>query len=213
LLVTQIFQTARMLVRIAGQAVLISIDGVTHYAHRLAWLYVHGEHPARQIARSPDRLPGAFLFRKDAVRRNRSGFKGVYRQRSKWAARIRVDGRFIYIGLYSTPEKAAAAYDEAARLHYGEFARTNEMLGLLPSRSPDCTIAATPAPQRQLRSEIMQSGADSDLRLRFVIPDCAIALASVRSDVLSGAPGGVPPAPQPLTHPAVQTLAWSRGLF
>src|SRR5262249_1508361 len=69
-------------------------------------------------------------------RRNRLGFKGVSRQRSKWAARICVDGRRIYLGAYSTPEKAAAAYDEAARLYYGEFASTNEMCGLLPPRDP-----------------------------------------------------------------------------
>jgi hypothetical protein len=60
-----------------------------------------------------------------------------------------------HIGLYSTPEKAAAAYDEAARLYHGEFARTNEMLGLLLRRSPDCTVAGTPAPQRELRSGIV----------------------------------------------------------
>jgi hypothetical protein len=57
------------------------------------------------------------------------------------------------------------------------------MLGLLPRRnpdctiagtpalprSPDCTIAATPVPQRQLRGAIVQSGTDPALRSRFVI--------------------------------------------
>ena len=71
-----------------------------------------------------------------------------------------VDGKRIYLGVFSTPEEAAAAYDKAARLHYGEFASTNEMLGLLPARdsgpgTPDSTIAGRPAPRQVLRSGIL----------------------------------------------------------
>ena len=29
--------------------IVIRIDGVPHYAHRLAWLHVHGEHPTGEI--------------------------------------------------------------------------------------------------------------------------------------------------------------------
>lgn len=63
---------------------------------------------------------------------NASGFKGVgpwthsgkYRA-PVWRARIKVNGKRISIGTYPTAEAAARAYDDAARLHHGEFARLN----------------------------------------------------------------------------------------
>lgn len=67
---------------------------------------------------------------------NTSGFKGVDVNRmgkcNPWRASIRVNDKNIYIGVYSTPEMAARAYDEAAIEHFGKFARTNVDLGLLP---------------------------------------------------------------------------------
>ena len=62
---------------------------------------------------------------------NGSGFKGVCRFRNKWQAQISVDGKLKYLGLYQVPELAAIAYDSAAVEHYGQFALTNKMLGLL----------------------------------------------------------------------------------
>lgn len=44
-----------------------------------------------------------------------------------WRARIRVEGKLINIGHYKTAEEAAAAYDEAALRHFGEYALTNGM--------------------------------------------------------------------------------------
>lgn len=58
---------------------------------------------------------------------NKSGFKGVYfcGQTQRWRAEIRVNKRCIKLGRFDTPELAAAAYDSAARLHHGQFARLN----------------------------------------------------------------------------------------
>jgi hypothetical protein len=53
-----------------------------------------------------------------------SGFKGVsfHKGAGKWRAGIRVNGESIWLGLHATPELAHAAYIEAAREHFGEFA-------------------------------------------------------------------------------------------
>lgn len=57
---------------------------------------------------------------------NTSGFRGVsLNSRSqKWHAQIKIYGKQTYLGRYDTPEEAAAAYDAAARKHFGEFKRT-----------------------------------------------------------------------------------------
>ena len=66
-------------------------------------------------------------------RQNKTGYKGVIlpNGRKKYSASITFSGKTKYLGAYNTPEEAAAAYDKAAVSLYGEFARTNVMLGLL----------------------------------------------------------------------------------
>lgn len=58
---------------------------------------------------------------------NTSGFKGVYWQinRNKWNASITVNRSKTHIGTYDSKIDAAIAYDNAARDHFGEFARLN----------------------------------------------------------------------------------------
>lgn len=62
---------------------------------------------------------------------NKCGLKGVYwaDDRKKWRAEITVDRRHIHIGSFDTREEAARAYDSYALHYFGEFARTNEMMG------------------------------------------------------------------------------------
>lgn len=53
--------------------------------------------------------------------RNPSGFKGVSPHARKWKAMCNRQ----YLGLYATAEEAALAYDRAAVVAFGEFARLN----------------------------------------------------------------------------------------
>lgn len=62
---------------------------------------------------------------------NKSGYKGVFkREKDKnWVAMIKVKGKQMYLGSFSCPEDAAAAYDAGALKYHGEFAWTNAMGG------------------------------------------------------------------------------------
>lgn len=70
---------------------------------------------------------------------NTSGFKGVswHKDRNRYQAAIGLNGRLIYLGLFSDPVEGARAYDLAAVQYHGEFAKTNVMLGLLPPLESD----------------------------------------------------------------------------
>ena len=59
-----------------------------------------------------------------AYAKNKSGFKGVSwrADRMKWRAGIRVDGKQKWLGYFTTPEEAHAAYCAAAIELHGEFA-------------------------------------------------------------------------------------------
>lgn len=60
-------------------------------------------------------------------RTNTSGYVGVcwHRGEQRWAATIRVEGRYRRIGAFMCPIEAAKAYDEWARRHRGEYATLN----------------------------------------------------------------------------------------
>ena len=57
--------------------------------------------------------------------------KGVTQKSRKsntpFYARIKVDGKSLYLGSFETVEEAAAAYDAAATNLFGEFARPNSL--------------------------------------------------------------------------------------
>ena len=116
----------------------INLDGLFYYAHRLAWLYVHGEWPSEIDHINGDGLDNRLVnlrpvtSHQNHANRHKiwgvSRYKGVNRSASKrnpWRAEIQVKGRSIYLGVFPSQEAAARAYDAAAREHFGEFARTN----------------------------------------------------------------------------------------
>lgn len=110
----------------------IKVDGSLYWAHRLAWLHVHGRWPANQIdhvngGRDDNRIANLRectahenmqnLALKSS---NRSGHPGVFwhRVQQKWQVLIRVNGRRQYLGCFTDIDEAAAAYTTAkAVLH------------------------------------------------------------------------------------------------
>lgn len=118
----------------------IRIDGRKYYAHRLAWLYVHGRWPLGNIDHKDTVVSHNWIENlREATQSqnaanasrshsNRSGFKGVswHARAARWAAKITVRRRDTYLGLFNTAEEAHAAYSVAAREAFGEFARPQE---------------------------------------------------------------------------------------
>jgi len=52
-------------------------------------------------------------------------WKGIFPHGNRWKARIKLEGRNVYLGSFPSPQEAAYAYDVAARRLFGEFARLN----------------------------------------------------------------------------------------
>lgn len=139
---TGIFRT-RKTGRVVGHVnpkygyVYIDVLGKSYTAGRLAWLHVTGEWPDRLVdhistVRHENWWTNLRLAtysenqsNRGPQKNNKSGLKGVswYPETKRWRARIKAHGKLISLGTHNTPEEAHAAYMQAARKHYGEFAR------------------------------------------------------------------------------------------
>lgn len=112
--------------------VQLTVDGKHYKAHRLAWLYVHGEFPLNQLdhinrVRTDNRIcnlrPATHAENAQNQRKHRDNTSGVTgvswdKKSRKWRANIRLNGRKIFLGLYETIKEAAAARAAGkAKLH------------------------------------------------------------------------------------------------
>lgn len=116
---------------------VIRWQGKLELAHRLAWLYSHGEWPEAELDHvngdvADNRLmnlrPASHSensLNRKVHRDNQSGFKGVafHGQSRRWRARIMIGGSSKSLGLYDSPELAHQAYCFAAAQLHGDFAR------------------------------------------------------------------------------------------
>ena len=115
----------------------VQIDGKKYGAHRVLWALAHGQWQpdGMQIDHinglcADNRLINLRLAtpaQNQANRRNQTDHaapKGVRLHKcGKWEARVRTNGRSLYLGLHATAAEAKAAYDTAHVANKGEFAR------------------------------------------------------------------------------------------
>lgn len=123
--------------RMSSGYISISVDGVAHLAHRLAYLHEEGRHPAEQIDHcdlNKSNNSWANLREATATQQshnvaarstNKCGYKGVSkdRRRNRFCAYISTNGKAKFLGSRATPEEAHALYCAAASATCGEFAR------------------------------------------------------------------------------------------
>lgn len=111
----------------------IRINGKLYVAHRLAWLYVYGAWPSKQLDHMDEDATNNRIYNlreadpEENIRNrgiqsnNRSGYKGVRFKSGKWEASIKIAGKQSYLGRFANPAEAHAAYCEAAKKYHGEF--------------------------------------------------------------------------------------------
>lgn len=135
---------------------LIWLSGHYYLAHRLAWYYATGTWPIGEIDHingnpSDNRLANLRLAtRAQNVANakvnplNTTGFRGVCKvpraSGDRFQATIRVNGRAIYLGTFSTPEEAHSAYLKAAHETHGAF---------LPCDSATVHVQRAPEPKQE----------------------------------------------------------------
>ena len=67
------------------------------------------------------------------IQKHSAPYKGVsfFKATGKWQGRASKLGNNVHLGFFPTPELAAAAYDAYAFTHYGQFAKTNQQIGVI----------------------------------------------------------------------------------
>lgn len=119
--------------------IIITVDGRHYRGHVLAWLYMTGKMPTRHVdhedlSRSNNRFGNLRLAtngqngsNKGMMPSNKCGHKGVCFDpaRDKYRATINKDNKQLHLGYFDSLELAGAAYDAAAPIHHGIFARTH----------------------------------------------------------------------------------------
>lgn len=117
----------------------IQVNGERYLVHHLAWLYVYGELPQKLDHKNNCKTDNRISNLRKASNSqnkanmkipstNKSGIKGVRFRKGRWLAQIKVNQKAISLGSFSSKEEAARAYATAAKLHFGEFALTEETI-------------------------------------------------------------------------------------
>jgi uncharacterized membrane protein len=112
------------------------VKKVNYRAHRICWFHTYGVWPTHDIDhingdKSDNRIsnlrdvPKSINIQneKRARKNNASGLMGVVfrKDRNKWTATVRVNGKPKRLGSFSTPEEAHQAYLDGKRLYHPGF--------------------------------------------------------------------------------------------
>lgn len=119
----------------------VSIDGKSYLQHRIAWLYMNGYLPNKEIDHKNNiRTDNRLLNLREAThsenqrnsrkgKNNKSGLKGVClasnpsETKGRYYAYIGYKGKQLYLGRYRTAEEAHKVYCKKALELHGDFAK------------------------------------------------------------------------------------------
>lgn len=115
----------------------ICLDARKYYGHRLAWFYVHGVWPSGQIDhinhdKSDNRIANlrdvsALINMQNRVgpgTRSSTGILGASKAKGGgFRATIKVNRRFVHIGVFPTAEEAGEAYMKYKSSHHPGYVR------------------------------------------------------------------------------------------
>lgn len=115
----------------------IGIDGGKYRGHRLAWLYTYGRWPYEEcdhedmnrannvLANLRECTHQQNMANRRAQSNNKLGIKGVRERNSGFEACIALNGKQLYLGMFTTVDAAQAAHALASREAFGSFARVS----------------------------------------------------------------------------------------
>lgn len=121
----------------------VSVKGALYKEHRVIWAIVTGAWPTHDVdhvnrvrddnrwANLREATRSENLSNQGLKPNNKSGLKGVSSRGGSHVAVFRLHGKIQRIGPFKTAREAAMAYDKSVLAHLGQFAVTNQALGLL----------------------------------------------------------------------------------
>lgn len=126
----------------AGQYRMLTLHNKMLTAHRVIFLLQAGRWPAHQLdhingdkqdnrwSNLREATPQENMWNRTPRPQNKTGFRGVCwnRKARKWEAKIRLNGKSVYLGLFDTPEAAGNAYLTAAQDAHGAFFHAAKLL-------------------------------------------------------------------------------------
>lgn len=129
--------TGRLLCQQDKKSKQVDFNGRKYSKTHIIWMIVYGRWPEAEIdhihghefGERLDNLREATRSQNNQNASKRSGwnskYKGLRLRDGRWQARINDNRKIISLGSFDTEEEAARAYDSAALVYHGQFAKLN----------------------------------------------------------------------------------------